>query len=761
VDPDLVDIGLLALAAYPFSSETPVKAAVPVSKADIPSPNDPLWNRATPAARLMGGAHPPGGGKGRVIGCRGHGVMLRLRRLSGGLPLTVTFGVVSMMLTVLLGVVLSVQIQRVVTQHGIRELTKTTQTAVGLTANTIISGLGYSTQGRAPTAQQQRAQVNLISSASRVLVANSDIVAVEGALPDGTVAGSWGTSPVGTKVPVDASFRAALTGETQVRTLGSASPKTPVEERLVRRYGDLLLYQAGFRLTPGGPIVGLVRAYLPLGPSRRAAVADTRSIIGILALGLVVFWVMLFRLVVGASRKLTRQSRLNAHLATHDGLTGLPNRFHFAELLADQLGAAQTHGGSVGVMLLDLDRFKEINDTLGHHYGDLLLQQIGPRIRSVLRDDEVLARLGGDEFALLIPSDLRGGAVLDGYRNLARRLLAALHEPFVIDEIALAVEASAGLAVSPGHGTTGQVLLQRADIAMYVAKANHEDLTVYDRALDDHNPRRLRLLSQLRNAVDHGELVLHYQPLVDIASNQVRGAEALVRWQHPDEGLLPPSEFLPLAEGSGFIHELTRHVLQTACTQAKAWQQAGRPIVVSVNISARCLLDSALPDDIGAALHDVGLPARLLKLEITESAIMTDPVRAKLIINRLHEMGLALSIDDFGTGYTSLSYLRDLPIRELKIDRSFVMRMLHEHNDAVIVQTGTELAHRLGLTSVAEGIEDAGTLTALTALGCTTAQGYHLARPMPVDRFNTWLDQWNHDHLALPAQRDQSSTQHA
>lgn len=471
-----------------------------------------------------------------------------------------------------------------------------------------------------------------------------------------------------------------------------------------------------------------------------------------------------------SNRMRLAQARLSAHQASHDTLTGLPNRGRFTQLLNRKLGEAQKDGEaleSIGVVLLDLDRFKEINDTLGHHYGDRLLQQIGPRIQQVLRADEVMARIGGDEFAFLVSfrqdgghedgerhgdgkqhggqpgGEQRGGAqsrtALERHQAVARRVMAALRDPFVIDEIALTVEASAGIAVFPEHGTTGEVLLQLADTAMYLAKANHEDIAVYDRNLDVNDPRKLALLSQLRTAINRNELVLHYQPLINIGTNELRGVEALVRWQHPQEGLLPPSEFIALAEGSGLIHELTRYVLRTACEQAKTWLDAGHPLVVSVNISARCLLDSGLPDSVVATLAQTGLPTRLLKLEITESAIISDPTRAQSVINRLHSMGVALSIDDFGTGYTSLAYLHALPVHELKIDQSFVSRMLFDDKDAVIVRTAVELATRLGLDSVAEGIEDAETLSALADLGCTIAQGYHLGHPMPAARFNTWL----------------------
>jgi diguanylate cyclase (GGDEF)-like protein len=462
------------------------------------------------------------------------------------------------------------------------------------------------------------------------------------------------------------------------------------------------------------------------------------------AVGVGAVLILLFSRLRRQSAKVHRaQSDLNAYQATHDELTGLPNRALFATLLESALDEAREANRSVAVVLLDLDRFKDINDTLGHRYGDYLLQQIGPRIGAVLRGVDVLARLGGDEFVLLFPSHATGQPAVHAALDLTRRILDALHEPFMVDDVSLAVEASAGIAVWPAHGDTGDILLQHADIAMYLAKSRHEDIAIYNSALDGHNPRKLTLLSQLRGAIDNGELVLHFQPLVGIDSGSVVGAEALVRWEHPAEGLLPPGEFVPLAEGSGFIHELTRFVLQAACEQAKAWETGGLPLVVSVNISARCLLDTGLPQSVAATLLATGLPPHLLKLELTETAIIADPDRARSIISRLHTLGVGLSIDDFGTGYTSLSFLRDLPVQEIKIDRSFVTNMLTRPKDAIIVRTGVELAHRLGLDSVAEGIEDAATFGALAALGCTTAQGFHLGRPMPSATFNSWLTDWN------------------
>ena len=429
----------------------------------------------------------------------------------------------------------------------------------------------------------------------------------------------------------------------------------------------------------------------------------------------------------------------HAHRASHDSLTGLPNRTSFAARLDEELQVVRAGGGSAAVVLLDLDRFKEINDTLGHRCGDLLLQQVGPRVRGVLRAGEFVARLGGDEFALLVTSPHRGAAALADHRAVAERVLDALREPFVVGELTLLVAASAGIAMSPEHGSTGELLLQHADVAMYLAKAQHLDLAAYSSGLDAHEPRRLTLLSQLRTAADTGELVLHYQPLLHLPSREVRGVEALVRWQHPQEGLLPPSDFVPLAESSGLVQVMTARVLSQACAQASAWLAAGRPLVVSVNVSARSLVDATLPESVAENLAVAGLPAHLLKLEITESAVIADPVRAQDVLARLRDLGVGLSVDDFGTGYTSLAHLRQLPVQELKIDRSFVTTMLDEPRNAVIVQTGVELATRLGLTSVAEGVEDAATLEALAALGCTTAQGFHLARPLPPAALERWL----------------------
>jgi diguanylate cyclase len=494
---------------------------------------------------------------------------------------------------------------------------------------------------------------------------------------------------------------------------------------------------------------------LQMRQTESVALAATAGVFGI--------GILLGALVLRARRRYDRQFAVHAASselqARHDALTGLPNRLAFGEQLQAALITALPAGRSVGVVLLDLDRFKEINDTLGHHYGDKLLELIGPRLQEVLRPDDLVARLGGDEFVILLAGDRANEGQPDAgrgpehaYLQITERALEALTHPFIVEGLSLVVEASAGLAMFPQDGITPELLLQRADIAMYVAKTTHARVTRYDGRLDEHNPRKLALLAELRRAVSDDELVMHYQPAVDLLSGNVLGVEALVRWQHPVEGLLAPDQFIPLAESSGFIHELTTHVLNLSLDQAKAWIDKGSPLSMSVNVSARCLLDSTLPETVQAALERTGVPAGLLMLEITESAIMADPVRAGEVIRRLHNIGVLLSIDDFGTGYTSMSYLRDLPVDELKIDRSFVTRMLRDTKDAVIVHTSIDLARRLGMRAIAEGVEDESTWHALQALDCDAAQGYWFTRALPSDQLLAWLTVWRTEH-AIPQLR--------
>ncbi len=442
-----------------------------------------------------------------------------------------------------------------------------------------------------------------------------------------------------------------------------------------------------------------------------------------------------FTAVLTRSRRETvAQAERNRQQALHDALTGLPNR-----TLLRQRGDAALSGadaGTVGLMLIDLDRFKEVNDTLGHAYGDVLLQAVADRLRTTVRGSDTVARLGGDEFAILLPSVVDG----ESARQLAVRALAAMEAPIEVDGVSLDVDASIGIALSGAHGDDVESLLQCADIAMYSAKDRGLGVCVYDASLNDHSPERLGLLGQLRRAIDNGELVLHFQPKVALPGARVCGVEALVRWAHPQRGLILPGEFIPLAERTPLIRPLTRYVLDAALEQCARWRDAGRALGVAVNVSARNLLDEHFVDEVQELLAYRRVPASCLEIEVTESAITADPERARRILGRLAEGGVTLSIDDFGAGYTSLAQLKDLPVHQLKIDRSFVAPMAADPSNALIVRSVVELGHNLGLTTVAEGVEDEATYDRLEAMGCDVAQGYHVCRPMAAEQLEEWFD---------------------
>jgi diguanylate cyclase (GGDEF)-like protein len=464
-------------------------------------------------------------------------------------------------------------------------------------------------------------------------------------------------------------------------------------------------------LTAQAPVDGLLLGIAPV-----VAVVATFN------LGLIPFLL----LPVAAVYMSARASLEKEHQALHDALTELPNRTLFREVVAD---AIRHPLGMSAVLLIDLDRFKEINDTLGHHIGDLLLREVGPRLRGVVREDDLVARFGGDEFGIFV----RNVESTEQALEIAGRARAALNDPFVVEDLLLHVEGSIGIALVPEHGTDVDTLLQRADVAMYMAKETHSGSRLYTPDRDPNSRRRLTLLSDLRSAIDNGDLLLHYQPKADLHTGRVTDVEALVRWLHTDLGLVPPNDFIPLAERSGLIAPLTEYVLREAIEHTARWQRQGIDLRVSVNLSVRSLMDLELPSRVEALLVEAGLPASKLVLEITESTIMADPVRAMRVLQPLADMGVGLSIDDFGTGYSSLAYLRQLPISEIKIDRSFVTHMTTDDNDAVIVRSTIELARNLGLEVVAEGVETAEAWDALASLGCDYVQGYFLSKPLPAD----------------------------
>jgi diguanylate cyclase (GGDEF)-like protein len=432
-----------------------------------------------------------------------------------------------------------------------------------------------------------------------------------------------------------------------------------------------------------------------------------------------------------AEQSLTARVR---HQANHDSLTGLPNRTQLLDHAARLLADPSLRGEPLSVLLVDLDRFKDVNDVLGHASGDVLLSRIGPLMAGAVRGDDILCRLGGDEFAAVLPRCDEATAVA-----VAKRLLELISVTMDIDGVLLNVEASVGIAVTQEFGEGDiDTLLRHADIAMYTAKRARHGYQVYEADQDTATLERLNLLGEMRQALLRDEFVLHYQPKMTLPDNKLIGVEALARWNHPTRGLLAPGEFIPVAESTGLIVPFTLHVLRMALEQVAQWQDGDTPLSVAVNLSPRCLAEVDLPEQILGMLSAYGVAPQLLELEITENTLAHDPERALATLTELHDAGIRISIDDFGTGYSSMSYLKRLPVSELKVDRSFVMGMLSNLDDGILVRSVVDLGHNLGLVVVAEGVEDQETLEALAAVGCDIAQGYHLARPMGVDAFDSW-----------------------
>ncbi|HEU0023669.1 MAG TPA: EAL domain-containing protein [Thermoleophilaceae bacterium] len=537
---------------------------------------------------------------------------------------------------------------------------------------------------------------------------------------------------VGQEVEPSGGLRTALEGETsshkEVPEAEHGGGEPALSEELLEVYVPL-------NFSGDARPAGAFELYLPYAPVAAAIREDTRSLYLALAAGLALLYLGLFRVVAGASGRLRRHAAENKHQALHDALTGLPNRTLFHDRIEQALRQSKRDRQLGGVLLIDLDRFKEVNDTLGHAKGDVLLKDIGHRLREALRASDTIARLGGDEFGVLLPTlDSSAGAV-----QAAEKIRSALEPDFAIDGLPVHVDASIGIALYPQHGEDVDTLLQHADVAMYEAKRTHSGHEIYSVEHDPYNPVRLAMVGQLRKALEESQVVLHYQPKIDVETGKVVGAEALVRWQHPERGLIAPIEFVPMAERTGLIKPLSRYVLDRALAQCRDWRDAGLDLKVSVNLSARNLLDPRLPEDVSKLLTKWQVPVTHLELEITESTIMIDPKRAMEVLRELHAMGIALSIDDFGTGYSSLVYLKEMPVNELKIDRAFVARMGDSRRDAFIVRSTIDLAHNLRLQVVAEGVEDQNTLDELARLGCNIVQGFHLSHPLPAGEFGDWL----------------------
>jgi diguanylate cyclase (GGDEF)-like protein/PAS domain S-box-containing protein len=421
------------------------------------------------------------------------------------------------------------------------------------------------------------------------------------------------------------------------------------------------------------------------------------------------------------------------HQALHDGLTGLPNRLLLQDRLTQAIRMADRDGRPFALCVIDLDRFKDVNDTLGHLAGDELLQEVAFRLRHALRASDTVARLGGDEFAVLLPDADMAAATL-----AAEKVVDALGASLVLEGHEVAVGASVGIALYPENGGDADTLLRRADVAMYAAKQTRGGYVLYTPDQDQSSSQRLSLVGALRRAIADDELTLYYQPKVDCRSGEVAGVEALVRWLHPQHGMIPPDRFIPLAEQTGLIRPLTRWVLNTAVSQTRSWHDEGLMLSVAVNLSAHDLQDAALANVVAELLERSNVGPEWLKLELTESALMADPTQALQVLTDLCALGVRIAIDDFGTGYSSLGYLKHLPAHEIKIDRSFVADMAAQQRDHAIVRSTIELGHNLGLAAVAEGVEDQETLELLSGLGCDLAQGFYLSRPLPAASVAEW-----------------------
>jgi diguanylate cyclase (GGDEF)-like protein len=548
----------------------------------------------------------------------------------------------------------------------------------------------------------------------QVLVDDVDLATLYGA--NGVVSYSTAPGLIGTRTSDSEAARAALSGGLIKSVVGP--------EQIAGRERTVLkqLVPISFSSGPAGTFVSS-RDYGPVALSIRQTFLPIAALLEILVLAL---FASFFPVLRRAARQMGSHIDEIEHLALHDSLTGLPNRVLFRDRVDHVLGDARRNDGRAAVMLLDLDRFKEINDVLGHANGDELLRAFSDRLRTALRESDTVARLGGDEFGIV----MRITEAAD-VRTAAARIHNALEHPFSIGDLSLDVGASIGGALFPDDATDPETLVRFADVAMYTAKRNRSRIELYDPAEDDSSRDSLALGGEIRQALEDGSIVVHFQPKVEVDSGRIVGAEALARWNHPERGVVLPGAFLPLVEKAGLMRLLTTRVLGLSIDQAAAWYRDGTPIEVAVNIDIRALLDPTFPSRVQRILENAGLPAQLLTLEITETSLMADPGRACGVAEELAAVGVRLSIDDFGTGYSSLGHLTALPLSELKIDRSFVSRMAESPTDMTIVKTILDLGASLGLSIVAEGIESSETCELLRSLGCRLAQGYELGRPVP------------------------------
>jgi len=442
-------------------------------------------------------------------------------------------------------------------------------------------------------------------------------------------------------------------------------------------------------------------------------------------------WVVFVRDVSARREQIVNLERK----AQVDALTDLPNRVLLFDRLEQAILLHRRSQKSVALMIMDLDRFKEVNDGFGHQYGDLLLKQVAFRLRQLVRQSDTIARLGGDEFAIVLPQVASEHAAME----VAQKILRAFESPFPIADRSFSIGASLGIALCPEHGEDSATLVRRADIAMYRAKQSGSEFCLYSAEHDRDPAGRYELIAGLREAIERDQLVLHYQPKIDLRTGNVAGAEALVRWNHPTQGLFHPERFIHLAETSGLMKPMTAWVINEAVRQCRRWRDDGFSIQIAVNLSPVILRDGTVPETVAGILEMWDMEPEMLKVEITESSIMSDPNQAMFVLSLLRTAGVSISIDDFGTGYSSLANLRQVPFDEIKIDKSFVIDMMANESDATIVRATIDLAHNLGRQVIAEGVENEETLEKLTEWGCDLAQGYFISPPIDAGQMLDWL----------------------
>ena len=646
-----------------------------------------------------------------------------------------TFGVVSLVPILLLGVFLTRTVRSALESGALASYGNSVQLMTGGMTNLVVTPEAFATGAISPDTGALLAKVTQELVGPKLERLDVRLITREGKV-------FWATSPelnVGV-VPVSPAFTEALNDKLDARFVVSDGT------RIARFYVPIKF--------AGNPqVVGVVEATTSDSVATQAVTGRLRAIYLVLVIGLVGLWMSLFPIAMGVARVLRRQVEENEHLAMHDTLTGLPNRNLFKDRLDQALSRSTRSGHHTGLLFLDLDRFKEVNDALGHRQGDELIKLIAHRLVSAVRDADSVARLGGDEFAIIVP-DVSNSSTLV---VVAERFTELLREPFEINDITVNVEASIGVALYPDHGEDADTLMQHADIAMYAAKDGGLDYAFYSAESDSNSPVKLALAGELRRALDNDdELVMYYHPLVDLHTGDVTGVEALIRWNHPTRGFVYPDDFIPLAEQSGLIRPLTLKALDLSLAQCRRWHDQGLDLRVAVNLSARNLREPDLPDRVAALLRRHGVPASHLELEVTESGLLSDPDYANTLLCRLSALGIHLALDDFGTGYSSLSYLKNLPVNQLKIDRSFVNNMSEDATDAMIVRSVIDLAHNLGLNVTAEGVETLTQLDHLANLSCDTIQGYHLTKPLPADEIASWVNGYNDQASRSSAGRSRS-----